>query len=94
MAIDGEYAGHILISDIMKPHAKEAIENAEKSRHHEERLCSPVTETRWQSQVAAELGIGEVHSELLPADKVAKVEELLANKSEKEKLGLRWRRNQ
>lgn len=36
--------------------------------------------------VAAELGIGEVHSELLPADKVAKVEELLANKSEKEKL--------
>ena len=53
-----------------------------------------MTEKNVAESVAADLGIGEVHSELLPADKVSKVEELLANKSEKEKLAFCWRRNQ
>lgn len=85
MAVDGEYAGHILISDIVKPHAKEAIENLKKAG-----ITKTVMLTgdsgKVAEAVAKELGIQEVHSELLPADKVSKVEELLAKKSEKEKL--------
>lgn len=85
MAVDGEYAGHILISDIVKPHAKEAIENLKKAGITKTVMLTgdsgKVAET-----VAKDLGIQEVHSELLPADKVSKVEELLAKKSEKEKL--------
>ena len=85
MAVDGEYAGHILISDIVKPHAKEAIENLKKAG-----ITKTVMLTgdsgKVAEAVAKDLGIQEVHSELLPADKVSKVEELLAKKSEKEKL--------
>ena len=85
MAVDGKYAGHILISDILKPHAKEAIANLKKAGVAKTVMLTGDARNVAES-VAAELGIGEVHSELLPADKVAKVEELLANKSEKEKL--------
>ena len=85
MAVDGKYAGHILISDILKPHAKEAIENLKKAGVTKTVMLTGDAR-KLADSVAAELGIGEVHSELLPADKVSKVEELLANKSEKEKL--------
>ena len=85
MAVDGKYAGHILISDIIKPHAKEAIENLKKAGITRTVMLTGDGKKVAES-VAADLGIGEVHSELLPADKVSKVEELLANKSEKEKL--------
>ena len=85
MEIDGVYAGHILISDLMKPHAKEAVEALKRAGI---RKTVMLTGDRKQvaEQVAAELGIDEVYSELLPADKVAKVEELLGKKKEKEKL--------
>ena len=85
MAVDGKYAGHILISDIIKPHAKEAIENLKKAGITRTVMLTGDGKKVAES-VAADLGIGEVHSELLPADKVSKVEELLSNKSEKEKL--------
>ena len=85
MAVDGKYVGHILISDIIKPHAKEAIENLKKAGITRTVMLTGDGKKVAES-VAADLGIGEVHSELLPADKVSKVEELLANKSEKEKL--------
>ena len=85
MAVDGKYAGHILISDIIKPHAKEAIENLKKAGVTRTVMLTGDGKKVAES-VAAELGIGEVHSELLPADKVSKVEELLEKKSEKEKL--------
>ena len=85
MAVDGKYAGHILISDIIKPHAKEAIENLKKAGITRTVMLTGDGKKVAES-VAADLGIGEVHSELLPADKVSRVEELLANKSEKEKL--------
>ena len=85
MAVDGKYAGHILISDIIKPHAKEAIENLKKAGITRTVMLTGDGKKVAES-VAADLGIGEVHSELLPADKVSKVEELLSDKSEKEKL--------
>ena len=85
MAVEGKYAGHILISDIIKPHAKEAIENLKKAGITRTVMLTGDGKKVAES-VAADLGIGEVHSELLPADKVSKVEELLSNKSEKEKL--------
>lgn len=85
IAIDGGYAGHILISDQLKPHSKEAI-----ARLHKEGITKTVMLTgdgrTAAEQIGAELGIQEVYSELLPADKVAKVEELLERKGEKEKL--------
>lgn len=85
VAVDGAYAGHILISDKLKPHAKEAIRDLKKAG-----IIKTVMLTgdmkRVADKVAAELGIEEVYSELLPADKVAKVESLLNQKSEKEKL--------
>ena len=85
MAIDGKYAGHILISDIIKPHAKEAIAELKKAGISKAGMrtgdCKGVAD-----QVAGELGIQEVYSELLPADKVSRVEELLNQKSEKAKL--------
>ena len=87
MAVEGKYAGHILISDIIKPHAKEAIENLKKAGITRTVMLTGDGKKVAES-VAADLGIGEVHSELLPADKVSKVEELLSNKSEKEKLAL------
>ncbi len=85
IAIDGDYAGHILISDQLKPHSKEAI-----ARLHKEGIKKTVMLTgdsrTAAEQIGKELGIQEVYSELLPADKVAKVEELLERKGEKEKL--------
>ena len=85
MAVDGEYAGHILISDIVKPHAKEAIENLKKAGITKTVMLTGDS-SKVAEAVAKDLGIQEVHSELLPVDKVSKVEELLAKKSEKEKL--------
>ena len=85
MAVNGVYTGHILISDLLKPHAKEAI-----TALHKAGITKTVMLTgdmkKVADQTAAELGISEVYSELLPGDKVAKVEELLSKKSEKEKL--------
>ena len=85
MAIDGKYAGHILISDIVKPHAKEAIAELKKAGITKTVMLTGDSK-RVADQVAADLGIQEVYSELLPADKVSKVEELLSKKTEKEKL--------
>ena len=85
MAIDGKYAGHILISDIIKPHAKEAITELKKAGISKTVMLTGDSK-RVADQVAKELGIQEVYSELLPADKVSKVEELLHQKSKKDKL--------
>ena len=85
MAVDGRYAGHILISDIIKPHAKEAIAELKKAGISRTVMLTGDSR-RVADQVAAELGIDEVYSELLPADKVTKVEELLDKKTAKEKL--------
>lgn len=85
MAVDDKYAGHILISDLIKPHAAQAI--AELKRAGVKKTVMLTGDAKnVAEQVAEELGIQEVHSELLPADKVAKVEELLKQKTEKEKL--------
>ena len=85
VAVDGKYAGHILISDKLKPHAKEAIRDLKKAGITKTVMLTGDMK-RVADKVAEELGIGEVYSELLPADKVAKVEQLLSQKSEKEKL--------
>ncbi|MBQ6393299.1 MAG: cadmium-translocating P-type ATPase [Eubacterium sp.] len=85
MAIDGAYAGHIVISDAIKEHSKEAIAELKKAGVKKTIMLTgdakPVTDA-----VAAELGIDEVYSELLPADKVNKVEEILLTKNENDKL--------
>ena len=85
VAIDGAYAGHILISDVPKPTSKDAIANLKKNGIKETVMLTGDID-RVAQQVAGELGVDRVYSELLPADKVSKVEELLAKKSEKEKL--------
>ena len=85
MAVDGKYAGHILIADIIKPHAKEAIQALKKAGVRKTIMLTGDTK-KVADQVADELAIDEVCSELLPADKVTKVEELLSTKGEKEKL--------
>ena len=85
VAIDGAYAGHILISDILKPTSKEAIVNLKKNGIKETVMLTGDIDKVAQ-QVAGELGVDRVYSELLQADKVSKVEELLAKKTEKEKL--------
>ena len=85
MAVDGRYAGHILISDIIKPRAKEAIAELKKAGISRTVMLTGDSK-RVADQVATELGIDEVYSELLPADKVTKVEELLDKKTAKEKL--------
>ena len=85
VAIDGAYAGHILISDVLKPTSKEAIVNLKKNGIKETVMLTGDIDKVAQ-QVAGELGVDRVYSELLPADKVSKVEELLAKKTEKEKL--------
>lgn len=85
MAIDGEYAGHILISDIIKPHAKEAI-GALKKVGVRRTVMLTGDSKRVADHVASELGIAEVHSELLPGDKVDMVEKLLEDKKAKEAL--------
>ena len=85
MAIDGQYAGHIVISDIVKPHAKEAIAALKKAGIHKTVMLTGDTKAV-ADKVASELGIDEVYSELLPAGKVEKVEALLQAKPEKAKL--------
>ena len=85
LALDGKYAGHILISDVIKPHAKEEIKELKKAGVTKTVMLTG-DRKNVADAVASELGIKEVYSELLPADKVAKVEELLANKEEKDKL--------
>ena len=85
MAINGEYAGHIVISDVVKPHSKEAI-SALKKAGVEKTIMLTGDADRVAKQVAAELGIDEVHSELLPGDKVSEVEKLLSRKKGNEKL--------
>ena len=85
VSIDGAYAGHILISDVPKPTSKDAIINLKKNGIKETVMLTGDIDKVAQ-QVAGELGVDRVYSELLPADKVSKVEELLAKKTEKEKL--------
>ena len=85
MAVDGQYAGHIVISDVVKPHAKEAIEALHKAGV-EKTVMLTGDAKKVADAVAAELGVDEVHSELLPGDKVDKVESLLARQSGKAKL--------
>lgn len=85
VAIDGEYVGHILISDTMKPNAKKAIEEL-KSIGMKKTIMLTGDMNNIALQVAHDLGIDEVYSELLPSDKVDKVEEILQNKEDKEKV--------
>lgn len=85
MAMDGRYAGHIVISDIEKPHAKEAV-RALRSAGVEKTVMLTGDSWKVAEHVAADLGIDEVHAELLPADKVEKVEELIEKRPEKGKL--------
>jgi len=85
MAVDGQYAGHIVISDVVKPHAKEAVEALHKAGV-EKTVMLTGDAKKVADAVAAELGVDEVHSELLPGDKVDKVESLLAQQSGKAKL--------
>lgn len=85
VAVDGVFAGCIVISDLLKPHAGEAIAALKKAGITKTVMLTGDTK-KVADSVAGELGISEVHSELLPADKVTRVEELLAQKSEKEKL--------
>ena len=85
MAVDGKYAGHILISDTVKPHAKQAIKELKKCGVKKTIMLTG-DRKNVADYVAKGLGIQEVYSELLPVDKVSKVEALLANKTEKEKL--------
>ena len=85
MAVNGQYAGHIVISDVVKPHAREAIAALHKAGVDKTVMLTGDTK-RVAESVAAELGVDEVHSDLLPADKVSKVEELLTCQHGKAKL--------
>jgi Cd2+/Zn2+-exporting ATPase len=85
VAIDGQYEGHILISDLLKPTAKDAIKELHKAGIKKTVMLTGDRKAV-ADQVANELGIDEVHSELLPADKVAQVEKLLGQKEGKGKL--------
>lgn len=85
MAINGSYAGHIVISDVVKPHSREAVQ-ALKAAGIRKTVMLTGDRRQVAEKVAADLGVDEVCSELLPADKVEKVEELIQKKSEKEKL--------
>ena len=85
MAVAGEYAGHIVISDIVKPHAKEAVAGLRRAGVSRTVMLTGDT-AKVAGQVAAELGIDEVHSDLLPGDKVEQVEALLNEKPQKAKL--------
>ncbi len=85
MAVDGKYAGHIVISDIVKPHSKEAIVALKKAGVAKTVMLTGDAK-RVAEQVAGSLGLDEVYSDLLPSDKVTKVEELLRIKSPKDKL--------
>ena len=85
MAINGKYAGHIVIADIVKPHSKEAIREL-KAAGVRKTVMLTGDAKKVADQVAATLGVDAVYSELLPVDKVEKVEEILKTKSEREKL--------
>ena len=85
VAIDGSYAGHILIADVLKPTAKAAVAELKKSGIRETVMLTGDID-RAAQQAAAETGVDQVYSELLPSDKVAKVEELLEKKNPREKL--------
>lgn len=85
MAVNGKYAGHIVISDIVKPHAGEAISSLRKAGINRTVMLTGDAR-KVAEQVAASLGIDEVYSELLPSDKVSKVEELLKEKTGKSRL--------
>ncbi len=85
VAVDGIYAGHILISDVAKPTSAQAIRELQKVGVKKTVMLTGDAD-RVAQQVAQELGVDEVHSELLPADKVDKIEALLAKKGDKEKL--------
>ena len=85
MAVDGQYAGHIVISDVVKPHAKEALAALHKAGV-EKTVMLTGDAKKVADAVAAELGVDEVHSELLPAGKVAQVEALLAQQKGRDKL--------
>lgn len=80
MALNGEYAGHIVIADIEKPHSKEAL-RALKAAGVRKTVMLTGDAKKVADKVASDLGIDQVYSELLPADKVSKVEELLEHKS-------------
>ena len=85
MAVDGQYAGHIVISDVVKPHSKEAIAQLKKAGVAKTVMLTGDAK-RVAESVAAELGVDEVRSELLPGDKVEQVEKLLAAKGKHEQL--------
>ncbi len=85
VAVDGKYVGHIVISDIIKPHSKEAIAELKKAGVKKTVMLTGDAKAVAE-KVAAELGVDEVRSELLPADKVAEVEKLMNEKDEKGKL--------
>ena len=85
MAIDGEYSGHIVISDVVKPNAKTAIDELKKAGVRKTIMLTG-DRKKAAEQVAELLSVDEVYRELLPADKVSKVEELLSGKSDREKL--------
>ena len=85
VAVDGSYAGHILIADVLKPTAKAAVAELKKSVIRETVMLTGDID-RVAQQAAAETGVDRVYSELLPADKVTKVEELLEKKNPREKL--------
>lgn len=85
MAIDGKYAGHIVISDIVKPHSQKAVDLLRKVGVRKTVMLTGDAK-KVADQVGADLGLDEVCSELLPADKVEKVEELIRKKSDREKL--------
>lgn len=85
MAVDGEYAGHIIIADTIKEHAKEALVELKKNGIVQTIMLTGDAKVVAE-HVAGELGIDQVYSELLPGDKVEKVEEILASKPEKAKL--------
>ena len=85
MAIDGAYAGHIVISDVVKPHSKDAIQALKRAGVHKTVMLTGDAK-KAADLVAGELGLDEVYSELLPAGKVEKVEKLLREKPEKARL--------
>src|SRR5699024_7411391 len=85
MAVDGKYAGHIVISDVLKPHSKEAVKGLKKAGVRKTVMLTGDAKAV-ADQVAGDLGLDEVYSQLLPGDKVEKVEELLEEKHGKDKL--------
>ena len=85
MAVGGKYAGHIVISDVVKPHAKEAIQ-ALKAAGVRKTVMLTGDRQNVAEHVAGQLGVDQVYSQLLPAGKVEKVEALLAEKADRDKL--------